>query len=217
MSSFFIVKDTLLDTKSVSTSQPDPARASLIVQDIIQELQDIITLPEKVPFFLIVAVHGQTIRLRIVMIWACDVRYAIANLSIFTIKEVNVCFPPDMGLLVYLPKITGNQSLTCELAYIECEFSSMEVRKLGFISCVVPGGCNEVVQAALELAKTIAMKSLITMNRAERLISHVRDYSVTESMTYMQSWAAHTLMTDASQFKLGFSEIQFNNIFSNRI
>ena len=62
------------------------------------------------------------------------------------------------------------------------------------------GGRDQVVQAALELAKTIAAKSPIAVSGTKRLISHARDHPVEENLVYTQSWNAHALVTNASFF-----------------
>ena len=98
--------------------------------------------------------------------------------------------------MAYLPKLTGNQSLLRELAYTARNFSASEAEKLGLVSRVVPGGRDQVVQAALELAKTIAAKSPIAVSGTKRLISHARDHPVEENLVYTQSWNA--LVTNAS-------------------
>ena len=89
-------------------------------------------------------------------------------------QESDVGLAADVGSLAYLPKLTGNQSLLRELAYTARNFSASEAEKLGLVSRVVPGGRYQVVQAALELAKTIAAKSPIVVSGTKRLISHAR-------------------------------------------
>jgi len=117
--------------------------------------------------------------------------------------------------LAYLPKLTGNQSLLRELAYTARNFSASEAEKLGLVSRVVPGGRDQVVQAALELAKTIAAKSPIAVSGTKRLISHARDHPVEENLVYTQSWNAHALVTNASFFYFFFDmfEGELKNFF----
>ncbi|KXN88377.1 Delta(3,5)-Delta(2,4)-dienoyl-CoA isomerase, mitochondrial [Leucoagaricus sp. SymC.cos] len=186
---------SVLGSEDTSTSKPDGARASLALHKLIQKFQDAITMPERAPFPVIAAVHGPVIGLGVDIICACDVRYAAAS-TVFAIKEVDIGLAPDIGTLAYLPKITGNQSLMRELAYTGRDFSATEAEKLGLVSRVLPGGRNEVVQAALELAKTIAKKSPIAVSGTKRLISHARDHSVGENLIYTQSWNSHALTTN---------------------
>lgn len=81
----------------------------------------------------------------------------------------------DIGTLARLPKLTGNQSLVRELAYSARPFSAAEAKELGLISKVVGGGRQEVLDAALELAKSIAAKSPVAVLGTKRLLLHARD------------------------------------------
>ena len=91
-------------------------------------------------------------------------------------QEVDIGLAPDIGSLAFLPKITGNQSLLRELTYTARSFSAAEADKLGLVSKVVPGGRDEVVHEALELAKFIAAKSPIAVTGSKHLITHARDH-----------------------------------------
>jgi delta(3,5)-delta(2,4)-dienoyl-CoA isomerase len=92
-------------------------------------------------------------------------------------QEVDIGLAPDVGTLAYLPKITGNQSLVRELTYTGRQFPVADAERLGLVSRVVPGGRDEVVAAALDLAKVIAAKSPIAVTGAKHLITHSRDHS----------------------------------------
>ena len=81
----------------------------------------------------------------------------------------------DIGTLARLPKLTGNQSLVHELAYSTRLFSAAEAKELGLVSKVVKGGRQEVLNAALELAKSIAEKSPVAVMGTKRLLLHARD------------------------------------------
>jgi Enoyl-CoA hydratase/carnithine racemase len=94
---------------------------------------------------------------------------------------------PDIGTLAFLPKITGNHSLLRELAYTARPFSAAEGEKIGLLSKVVGGGRDEVVRAALDLAKIIAQKSPIAVAGTKQLISHARDH------TYVMPYNIHGL------------------------
>ncbi|KAE9387225.1 ClpP/crotonase [Gymnopus androsaceus JB14] len=89
----------------------------------------------------------------------------------------------DMGTLAYLPKITGNMSLVCEMAYTAQFFPASKVEQMGLVSKVVDGGRNEVVAAALDLAKLIAMKSPVAVD------------SVAENLEYTSTWNSAMLQT----------------------
>lgn len=85
-------------------------------------------------------------------------------------------FAAGLGILAYLPKITGNQSLASELVYTGRGFSAAEADKLGLVSRVVEGGRDEVVKAALDLGKVIASKSPVGVFGSKHLLAHSRDH-----------------------------------------
>ncbi|KAE9392220.1 hypothetical protein BT96DRAFT_924843 [Gymnopus androsaceus JB14] len=66
---------------------------------------------------------------------------------------------------------------------------------MGVVSKVVDRGRNEVVAAALDLAKLIATKSLVAVSGTKRLISHARDHSVAENLEYTSTWNSAMLQT----------------------
>jgi len=173
----------------------DPARTSLTLHTLIKTFQQNITAPERAPFPVIAAVHGLALGLAIDIIASCDIRYAASSAS-FSIKEVDVGLAADIGTLALLPKITGNLSLVRELAYTGRMFSAEEALNLGLVSKVIQGGRDQVLQAALDLAKVIAAKSPVAVSGTKRLITHARDHSVAENLVYTQSWNAHALLTE---------------------
>jgi len=117
-------------------------------------------------------------------------------LSIYnTLQEVDFGLAPDVGSLAFLPKITGNDSLVRELTYTARPFSAIEAEKLGLLSKVVQGGRDEVVREALQIAKLIASKSPVAVASSKHLISHSRDHSVAENLSYTSVWNAAALMT----------------------
>jgi delta(3,5)-delta(2,4)-dienoyl-CoA isomerase len=79
-------------------------------------------------------------------------------------------------------------------------FSVHEAEKLGLVSRIVPGSREEVVKAALELAKQIAGKSPVAVSSSKRLINHARDHSVLENLEYTQTWNAHAIVTKVGSF-----------------
>ena len=102
---------------------------------------------------------------------------------------------PDIGSLAFLPKITGNHSLVRELTYTARPFSAIEAEKFGLVSKVVKGGRDDVIKEALELAKLIASKSPVAVTSSKHLISHARDHSVAENLSYTSVWNSASLMT----------------------
>ncbi|KAI9062279.1 ClpP/crotonase [Trametes sanguinea] len=184
-----------IDFNALSIPQGgEPARSALQLRKHILGFQDCISAMERCPYPVIVATHGITYGLSIDIISACDVRYAASNV-VFAVKEVDVGLAADIGTLARLPKIAGNHSMVHELAYTGRNFSAAEAEKMGLVSRVVQGGRDEVVAAALELAKLIAEKSPVAVAGTKHLLLHARDHSVRENLEYTATWNSAMLQT----------------------
>jgi len=179
---------------AIPANPVDTARAAFHIGHHLKEFQHAIAAPERCPFPVIVATHGLALGLAIDIIAACDVRYAASNTS-FSIKEVDVGLAADIGTLARLPKLTRNQSLVHELAYSARTFSAAEAKELGLVSKVVEGGRQGVLDAALELARSIAEKSPVAVMGTKRLLLHARDHSVADNLEYTVAWNAGMLQT----------------------
>lgn len=92
-------------------------------------------------------------------------------------QEVDVGLAADIGTLARFPKIVGNESAVRELAYTARNFDAREAEKIGFVSRVVEGSRDEVLVAALQVAKQIASKSPIPVTGTKHLLLHSRDHS----------------------------------------
>lgn len=64
-----------------------------------------------------------------------------------------------------------------ELAFTARDFNAAEAEKMGMVSKVVPGGRDEVVRAALQVAGTIAKKSPIAVLTTKKTLQHARDHT----------------------------------------
>ncbi|KAF5391064.1 hypothetical protein D9757_003095 [Collybiopsis confluens] len=201
-----------LATADSDPNTTDAARIALDFQRQIKPFQEAISAPSRVFFPVIAAVHGMVVGLGVDIISACDIRYKVsswqkttlysfaleryaASNTKFSIKEIDIGLASDMGTLVYLPKITGNLSFIREMSYTAQWFSASKAEQVGIVSKVVEGGKDEVVAAALELAKLIASKSPIAVSGTKRLISYSTDHSVAESLEYTEIWNSAMLQT----------------------
>ena len=109
---------------------------------------------------------------------ACDIRYAtedvqfsirvswlhvdfgLVTLTLDILQEVDIGIAADMGTLSRLGKIIGNDSLARELAFTARPFGVDEAVRMGFVSRVVKGGHNDVVDTALAVARVIGCEFL---------------------------------------------------------
>ncbi|KAF8337189.1 Delta2-dienoyl-CoA-isomerase [Amanita rubescens] len=189
------LNDDSLGMLESKPNSPDTARSALALRQHLLDFQSAISTPDRCSFPVIAACHGHVIGLGIDIIAACDIRYAAAKTT-FSIKEVAIGLAPDIGTLAFLPKITGNQSLLRELTYTARNFDVVEAEKLGLLSKVVQGGREEVIAAALDLAKEISSKSPVAVSSSKHLISHARDNTVYDNLRYTTMWNASQLMTE---------------------
>lgn len=120
-------------------------------------------------------------------------------MSSFSGQEVDVGLAADIGTLARLPKVVGNQSMARELAYTARNFSAAEAEKMGLVSKVVPGGRDEVVNAALETASVIASKSPIAVVGTKHLLLHARDHRWVQLRFFLYSELMTTCTCQCSE------------------
>ncbi|KAG7441399.1 Delta2-dienoyl-CoA-isomerase [Guyanagaster necrorhizus] len=178
----------------VSSQDEDSARLAIKHLKHIKTFQYAIGAPARCPFPVIAAIHGAVLGLGVDIVCACDIRYAASNAT-FCVKEADVGLAADIGTLGYLPKITGNISLVREFSYTSQTFSASVAEKMGLLSSVIEGGRDDVVGAALELAKVIASKSPVAVAGTKHIISHALDNSIAANLDYTAVWNGGALQT----------------------
>ncbi|KAH9021652.1 ClpP/crotonase-like domain-containing protein [Lactarius deliciosus] len=174
--------------------QSDPARHALRTRTHIRDFQHAIGAPARAPQPVIAAVHGVAFGLALDALSAVDVRFAAADAA-FSIKEVDVGLAPDLGTLARLPRLVGNVSLLHELALTGRVFGAQDALRLGLVSRVVRGSRDDVVSAALELAREIARKSPVAVVGVKRFISHALDHSTEDALEYQATWTSFALQS----------------------
>jgi enoyl-CoA hydratase len=147
-----------------------------------RELQDALTMLEKVRFPVIAAVHGACIGAGLDMISACDLRLASAD-ALFRIEEINIGMMADVGSLQRLPKILP-EGVVRELAYLGTSLTADRAERLGFVSAVLPDA-GGVVAAALDMAKAIAAKAPLAISGSKAAINYARDHTVAEGLEWV--------------------------------
>ncbi|KAI0262421.1 ClpP/crotonase [Gloeopeniophorella convolvens] len=165
----------------------EPVRRTFVLRSWLGEFQHAIGAPSRVPQPVLAAVHGVAFGLGLELIAACDVRWAAAD-AVFSIKEVDVGVPADLGALARLPKLVGNASLMRELAYTARNFGAEEALQLGAVSKVVAGSREDVIAAVLGLAREIAGKSPVAISGTKRFLTHALDHSVEDALEYQATW-----------------------------
>ncbi|EST07860.1 Crotonase superfamily [Kalmanozyma brasiliensis GHG001] len=179
----------------IVADQPDAARKALVMRSHIRDFQEAISWFEYVEKPVIAAAHGVAYGLAIDIMSACDIRYATKTTK-FSIKEVDAGLAADIGTLQRFPKIVGNDSLARELCFSAREFDSAEAREIGFLSKVVDGGREEVVDAAVKTASIIASKAPVAVRGTKIFLLHSRDHTVEEGLRYTTALNSALLQSD---------------------
>jgi enoyl-CoA hydratase len=147
-----------------------------------RDLQDALTMLEKVRFPVIAAVHGACVGAGLDMVSACDLRLASAD-ALFRIEEINIGMMADVGSLQRLPKILP-EGVVRELAYLGTSLTADRAERLGFVNAVLPDA-EAVLAAALDMAKAIAAKAPLAVSGSKAAITYARDHTVAEGLEWV--------------------------------
>jgi len=172
----------------------DTGRRAAQIDAFIRPLQESYTALEKCLKPVIAAIHGGCIGGGVDMICACDIRYASAD-AFFQVKEVDVGLAADLGTLQRLPRIVGNDSIVREMCYTARSYTAEEAKDIGLLGRVLPDR-ETLIDAAVNLAETIASKSPIAVQGTKRNLVYSRDHSVPEGLEYMITWNASMLQSE---------------------
>ena len=148
----------------------------------VRDLQDALTMLEKVRFPVIAAVHGACVGAGLDMVSACDIRLTSAD-AYFRIEEINIGMMADVGSLQRLPKLLP-EGILRELAYLGTSLTAERAERLGFVNAVLPDA-EAVVAAALDMARTIASKAPLAISGSKAAITYARDHTVAESLEWV--------------------------------
>ncbi|RFU79778.1 delta3,5-delta2,4-dienoyl- isomerase precursor ech1 [Trichoderma arundinaceum] len=164
----------------------DPARKAKKLRAQIDEFQSSIGAMEKCEKPVICAIHGIALGLAVDISCCADIRICASNTR-FAVKEVDIGMAADIGTLARLPKIVGSVSWVKDVCLTARDFSAQEALAAGFVSQVHEGK-EKTVQAALDLATTLAEKSPVAVQGTKELLNHARDHSTADNLRYTQLW-----------------------------
>jgi len=171
---------------------------------LILKLQDTLTSIERCRKPVLAAVHGACIGGGIDLITACDMRYCSAN-AYFTVKEIDVGMTADVGTLQRLPRLVGD-GMARELAYTGRRVEGPEAQQMRLVNrCFdTPETLHEGV---MEIARSIAAKSPLSIRGCKEMITYARDHSVADGLNYVATWNAAMLMSK-DLFEAGAANMQ---------
>ena len=159
----------------------------------ILDLQDTLTSIERCRKPVLAAIHGVCVGGGIDLISACDMRYCSADAK-FSVKEIDVGMTADVGTLQRLPGLIG-EGMARELAYTGRVVEGAEAREIRLVNRCFE--TQEALQAGvLDIARSIAAKSPLSVRGCKEMITYARDHSVADGLNYIATWNAAMLMSD---------------------
>ena len=165
---------------------------------LILKLQDTLSSIERCRKPVLAAVHGACIGGGIDLITACDMRYCSAN-AYFTVKEI------DVGTLQRQPRQIG-EGMARERAYTGRKDDGTEAQHLRLVNRCFES--PEALQAGvMDIARTIAAKSPLSIRGCKEMITYGRDHSVADGLNYIATWNAAMLMSK-DLFEAGAANMQ---------
>lgn len=169
-------------------------RANVAVQ--LADMQRAFTALENLRMPVIAAIHGGCIGGGVDMISACDIRLSTAD-AFFCIQEINIGMTADLGTLQRLPKLIP-EGIVHELAYTGRRLPAQRALALGLVNEVFATQ-DEMIAAALQMAKEIAEKPPVAIWGSKQAIHYARDHATGDAlkqMGWLQSgiWQSSNLM-----------------------
>ncbi|KHJ76114.1 enoyl-CoA hydratase/isomerase family protein [Oesophagostomum dentatum] len=192
----------------------DVGRKGRMLRRFITEAQNGFTALETCPKPVIAAVHSHCIGAGIDLITACDIRYASSD-AIFNIKEVDIGMAADVGTLNRIQKVVGNNSWVRELAFTARDVSADEALDFGLISRIYDNN-KELIEGALDLAKTIAEKSPIAVQGTKEVLNHARNHTIEESLDFVKTWNMSQLqaadLRNSAMAAMNKQKVEYENV-----
>ena len=168
------------------------ANIALVLQDMHQSFN----LIEQLRMPVITAIQGGCIGGGVDLICASDIRLASAD-AFFCIQEINIGMTADLGTLQRLPKLIP-EGIVHEMAYTGRRLPAQRALTAGLVNEVFATQ-DEMLAAALQMAKEIAEKPPVAIWGSKQAIHYARDHSTQDAlqqMGWLQSgiWQSSNLM-----------------------
>ena len=155
-------------------------RASIMLQ--LEDMQRAFTAIEQLRMPVIAAIQGGCIGGGVDMISACDIRLATQD-AFFCIQEINIGMTADLGTLQRLTKLIP-EGIVHEMAYTGRRLPAQRALAVGLVNEVFATQ-EEMVAAALQMAKEIAEKPPVAIWGSKQAINYARDHSTEDALKQM--------------------------------
>lgn len=167
-------------------------RANEKLRALILRLQESLSAQEKCRKPVLAAVHGACLGGGLDLIAASDLRYCAKD-AYFCLKEIDIGMVADVGSLQRLPKLVA-PGLVREWAFTGRRIEAAEASACGLVNRVFE--TREALEAGvLEVARTIAAKSPLSIRGIKEMLNFSRDHSVAEGLNYIAAWNAAMLVS----------------------
>lgn len=184
-----------IDLEYVGSQFPpvtDAGRAAEARFRHIEWLQALFTAVEQARVPVIAAVHGACVGAGVDLIAACDIRVAATD-AYFQIAEVDVAITADLGTLQRLGYLIPH-GIVRELTYTGRKLGAEEAARIGLVNGLAADR-DAALEAAMDLARTIAAKSPLAVAGAKRSLNYSRGRTVEEGLRDVALWNAGTLLS----------------------
>jgi len=153
--------------------------------DTVTRLQDNLSSLEKCRIPVIVAIQGGCIGGGVDLVTAADIRLGTED-SYICIQEINVGMTADVGTF---PRILNHmpEGVVRELAYTGRKMGADELSRHGFYNDIYDSQ-DDMVAAALEMAKLIASKPPLAVYGCKRIITYARDHNTQDTLDQIGVW-----------------------------
>ncbi len=170
------------DPKSGISLNDSTAGGRANIAPLLEGMQHAYNLIEELRMPVIAAIQGGCIGAGVDMICACDIRLATAE-AFFCIQEINIGMAADLGTLQRLPKLIP-EGIVHEMAYTGRRLPAQRALAVGLVNEVF-GSQQEMVEAALQMAREIAEKPPVAIWGSKQAIHYARDHSTQDALRQM--------------------------------
>lgn len=152
------------------------------IASLLVDMQQAFNLFEQLRMPVVAAVQGGCIGGGLDMVCACDIRLATAD-AFFCIQEINIGMTADLGTLQRLPKLIP-EGIVHELAYTGRRLPAQRALAVGLVNDVFDTQ-EEMVEAALQMAREIAEKPPVAIWGSKQAIHYARDHATQDALQQM--------------------------------
>ena len=139
----------------------------------IKAFQDQISSIEQCRKPVLAAINGACVGGGVDLVTACDMRYASAD-AYFAVAEIDLAIVADIGTLQRLPKLIGD-GIARELTYTGRRMAADEAFQFQLVNHVYANK-DALLAGVMDIARSIAAKSPLTVRGAKHMIKYTRDH-----------------------------------------